>query len=52
MGNRLGFVRAYYGASQSADTIATPEPSTIALVASALPLGLGYWLRRRRRAAA
>ena len=29
-----------------------PEPSSIAMVASAVPLGLGYWLRRRRRRAA
>jgi hypothetical protein len=31
--------------------IATPEPSTIALAASCLPVGLAVWMRRRRRVA-
>lgn len=31
---------------------AAPEPSTIALALSAVPVGIGVWLRRRRRAAA
>jgi hypothetical protein len=29
--------------------VASPEPSTFALAAVAVPLGLGYWWRKRRR---
>ena len=29
-------------------TAVAPEPSTIAMIVSAVPLGLGYWLRRRK----
>jgi Protein of unknown function (DUF642) len=35
-----------------ADTIAAPEPSTIALAVASLPIGLVVWLRRRRAASA
>jgi hypothetical protein len=31
--------------------ISAPEPSTLVMIASAVPLGIGWWLRRRRRAA-
>jgi hypothetical protein len=37
--------------SEGTGAVATPEPSTIALAASAIPVGLVTWLRRRRRAA-
>jgi hypothetical protein len=32
-------------------TLSTPEPATIALAASAIPAGLVFWLRRRKRTA-
>jgi hypothetical protein len=32
------------------DPISAPEPSTLAMLASAVPLGIGWWLRRRKRA--
>ena len=32
--------------------VGTPEPSTIVLVATALPVGLGIWWRKRRRVSA
>jgi PEP-CTERM motif len=31
--------------------IAVPEPSTLFVIALAVPLGIGWWLRRRRRPA-
>jgi hypothetical protein len=37
--------------SVNATTVATPEPATIALAASAIPAGLVFWLRRRKRTA-
>jgi hypothetical protein len=32
-------------------SVVAPEPSTLAMIGSAVPLGIGWWLRRRRRAA-
>jgi hypothetical protein len=34
----------------TANTIVAPEPSTLAMLASAIPLGIDWWLRRRGRA--
>jgi len=36
----------------ASDVAAVPEGSTIAMAASAVPMGLGFWWRRRRRASA
>ncbi|MCA1686335.1 MAG: PEP-CTERM sorting domain-containing protein [Planctomycetia bacterium] len=39
-------------AAGSFGVTAVPEPATVAMAATAVPFGLGYWLRRRKRSAA
>jgi hypothetical protein len=38
-----------FGPDFEFNVVATPEPSTLAMLASAVPLGIGWWLRRRKR---
>ena len=45
-----GIAQGEYGAVFQFAPIPTPEPGTIVMAVSALPIGLGVWMQRRRRA--